>query len=330
MKVDVSQQHSQDNINRNYVDRQQTGRQEREKDKKQSMVKDSTVFAGNTMINSRLIDERREFGRKRAIQVLKDTFKADKKIDDHIASMRDQITELRGQTEELTQNIKEVDAKQAKLKEKFDVEPGSQEYEDLLLMNKKRIYEKYGFKDEKLQELFSEDEWSRLQFLEERGPSEYQKQSMENQEAREHYSKQLIEIRQTIENNYKSVTAIKLARVKTHPMVDAQEAADKIIELSEKSIKGMLINEGIKAADEEKEANQEQVEEAQKKKEEEKEGTDLEVLNDTDKVKKKAIPSDAQDAVMDADQVQQSINKIVDDMQLMTEDLKGLIVDKNM
>lgn len=322
MKIDVSEQ-IQGSFGRTYVNNHN------EEKGQQQKSKDSVVFAGDTVMSSRLIDERRQFGRDRALQVVKDTFKADKKIDDRIDSLRNQITDLRSQTKELTQNLKEVDAKQKQLLETYDVQPGSQEYEDLLLMNKERIYEKYGFKEEEYQDFFTEDEWNRLQVLKERGPSEYQRQSMENQEAREHYSKQLTEIRETIETNYRSVTAIKQARVKTHPMVDAKEAADEIIALSEQSIKGMLINEGLETIEAEKEANQEQIEEAQKKKEEE-EGTNLEVINNTTEVKNQGLKSGLQEATLDVDQVQLSIGKIVDDMQLMMEDLKGLIVDKNL
>lgn len=331
MKIDASQ-HNQGSVDRTYIDRQQVEREadnKRHGDKAKSGIKDSTVFIGDTVIRSSIIDQRRQFGRESAIQVLRDTFKADKVIDDRVVSMREKIKDLESQTTKLTQNIKEVDAKQKEITEKFDVKPGSQEYEDLLLMNRQRIYKKYGFEDDRMKKWFTDDEWSRLQVLNERGPTEYQSQSMQNQEAREHYSNQLLEIRQAVENNRKGITSIQLVRLKTHPMADAKEAADKIIELSEKSIKGMLINEGIQQADEEKKENQEQVEEAQKKKEEE-EGTNLEVLNKTDEAKKKQIPNDAQDAALDVDQVQQSIGKIVDKMQLMAEDLKGLIVDKNM
>jgi len=112
-------------------------------------------------------------------------------------------------------------------------------------------------------------------------------------------------------------------------MVDAKEAADKIIALTEKNIKGMLINDGIEKIEEEKKENQEKIEKAREAKEEDEE-IELEDLGESASVKRKNIQGNIQDAVLDVDQVQVSIGKIIDDMQLMTEDLKGLVVDKNL
>ncbi len=289
----------------------------------------SVFYAGNTTMKNGLIDERREFGRNQALQVIKDIFAADRKIDEHILSHKDKIEKLKAETSELTANIKDVDARQVKLLEESGIRPGDKEYEDLMLLNKQRIYKKYGFDEEDMKPFFSEDELKQLETLNMEGLTDFQKASMENQEAREFYSKQLNETQRAIENSYRTVDSIKQQRLKTHPMVDAKEAADKIIALTEKNIKGMLINEGIEKIEEEKKENQEKIEQAREAKEEDEE-IELEDLGGSASVKRKNIQGNIQDAVLDVDQVQVSIGKIIDDMQLMTEDLKGLVVDKNL
>ena len=313
------------NINTNQIDQVKA-------EAKTTKSTNSVLYAGNTIMNNGLIEGRREFGRNKAMQIIKDTFKEDKKIDGHIRGHWEKINALKDEAVKLSTNIKEIDRQQKKLMKENNIKPESQEYENLMLLNKERIYKKYGFKDEEIQSFFSEEEWNTLNAIKKEGISDFQKEAMFNQEAREEFNQRLNEIRQGIDSSYKSVDAIQQQRLKTHPMVDAKEAADKIIDITEKSIKNMLINEGLDKIEKDKKENKEKVKEAKESKEskEEKEKVDLEDLTEVGAKKNKLNQNSVQDMVLDIDEVQVAFEKIMDDLQLMEEDLKGLLVDNNL
>ncbi len=293
---------------------------------------ETVYYAGRSVLNNSLIDDRREFGRNQAMQVLKGVFETDKKVDQQLRAFRENIKQSSDQIASLNKEIDEVDLRQKELMEMFDVKPGDQEFEDLMLLNKERIYKKYGYNDEEMQEFFSEDEIERLKQLNEKGLSEFQKAAIDNQEARELYKKQKMEHQEIIKTSTHAIDSILRQKLKSHPMVDAQEAAEDIVELTDKSIMSMLINEGVEKIEKEAKENQEKVEKAQEEKqeEEEKEETDLEIINDNSKTKIRNNKNEVVNNMLDVTQAQIEISKIIDDMQLMKEDLKGLVLDKTL
>lgn len=141
-----------------------------------------------------------------------------------------------------------------------------------------------------------------------------------------------MEHQEIIKTSTHAIDSILRQKLKSHPMVDAQEAAEDIVELTDKSIMSMLINEGVEKIEKEAKENQEKVEKAQEEKqeEEEKEETDLEIINDNSKTKIRNNKNEVVNNMLDVTQAQIEISKIIDDMQLMKEDLKGLVLDKTL
>ncbi len=131
------------------------------------------------------------------------------------------------------------------------------------------------------------------------------------------------------------IAGTKLNRLKSQTMIKADKSADAVLEAASDEIVGMLMDEAKDHIDEEMEEREETSrEKAEKKKEEEEK---LEELKE-DKNKKKefaeAISDQTEvvsqymlelDGTMEA--VQKEIKKIMDEMKLTEEELKGAAVD---
>ena len=172
------------------------------------------------------------------------------------------------------------------------------------------------------------------------GPASYQKEMLELDKNESVY-------KQTIEDNNKSIVSenaiirvIHLERLKTHDMVDASKQADKIIESANKNIIGMMIEDVKENIDDKFEENQEKA----KKKEEEKEKLE-EKIEAAKAESKKTKDNDNQDEMYKLNDtlneiiskkqnstipdIKKSLEQIIGELKLTSEDLKGSVVDED-
>ncbi len=128
-----------------------------------------------------------------------------------------------------------------------------------------------------------------------------------------------------------SIEGIKLGLLKTHPMVDAQEISDTILEAASKDTVGMMIDEAKENIDETSKENEEKTEKLQEEKRAEEEKAQSKTQENQTTSGNKATPDNAQeiqsaDTVQDA--VQKQIKNIMDSQKVLEEDLKGISVDE--
>lgn len=172
------------------------------------------------------------------------------------------------------------------------------------------------------------------------GPASYQKEMLELDKNESVY-------KQTIEDNNKSIVSenaiisgIHLERLKTHDMVDASKQADKIIESANKDIIGMMIEDVKENIDDKFEENQEKAE----KKEEEKEKleekieaakAESEKTKDNDNQDEMYKLNDTLNEIISKKQnstipdIKKSLEQIIGELKLTSEDLKGSVVDED-
>ena len=157
---------------------------------------------------------------------------------------------------------------------------------------------------------------------------------MEMYEGEDYYKKQLNDAKAEMRAANGAASTIKSAMAKSQTMLKAHDTAEEIMESTRKEIVGMLIDEAKDHIDEEMEEKKEEaLEKAEKEKEEEER---LEKIKE-DKDEREEFTEQVADSTQlfaEADSamedVQRQIKKVMDEMKLLEEDIKGAAVDTSM
>lgn len=120
----------------------------------------------------------------------------------------------------------------------------------------------------------------------------------------------------------KSVAGMEIELLKSNPMLEAQNAADKIEESANGEILAMLKGEVIDNIDK----KQEEAEEKQEKIKEEKEKE--EELTQTKENTEEIVPEQVQDIPKANDDLQKKLDEILEKQKLLKSDLVGITVDQ--
>ena len=125
------------------------------------------------------------------------------------------------------------------------------------------------------------------------------------------------------------IKGIRSERLKYHTMVDAQEEAEDVVEASRDEIIGMVMEEAKEHVDEEQEKREEQAEAIQEKKEEQEEI--LEKREEKEEELEELTEEMPMEGTADIDQtmaeVKRQVQKVLNEVNLMEEDIKGTKVD---
>lgn len=167
---------------------------------------------------------------------------------------------------------------------------------------------------------------------------EYLEEMKEIEEAEDYFGAQIMNGQMLVEGTESALTDIHLERLKSAPMVEATEDADKILEAANKEIIGMLKDEAKEHIDEENEKRTEEAEEKAEKEKEEKERIEaMKAKKEEREEREGASPetdritaaSRSMVKIAETDEkVQQELQNIVNQMKLDLEDLKGAAVDE--
>lgn len=304
-----------------------------------------SFFAGN--LTGDPIEQRRKQAQQKAFMLVSDVWENDKKTDEGIQTRRDDFLEQLQSKEEAEKQLAKVNQNMKALQEAYGVEDDSQEQKDLL------IWEKYYDSQSGVpHEAMTDDEKKRLGELMQQPKTEYQEAALELNNQAGMWKEQIETANNQMTDDIKDITSIRLERLKTHPMVDAQKDADAIMAAANKEILGMLIAEGKEHLDEIREEEQEKAEE--KKEEEKTEEERLERVEEKRAIQEaliegskeavaearaKARENDADDfeftdiVRQSADTtasggVSKSLEDIKNSMKLLEADLKGIQVDE--
>ena len=284
-------------------------------------------FAGNLnqdLFENKLLEKKKE-AREKAMKVVGEAFDADKLIDNDLQERKNKIAALEEENAKLQDQINEINDSQNALMEKYNITEDSQEQKDLELLRKKDKW-MMGKGD-----ALSEEELERVAKLESEELTEYQKRQREWDAEKKHFQNDIDKNKEEIIVENAIIRGTKLERLKKDPMVKAQKEAEEILDASGKEIINMIMEETKDTLEEKSEEEQEKAEKLEEKQKEK------EAFIEKQKEKKEETEEVLENMPMEEmihmgqikDEIKQEVQKIVNEMKLVEEDIKGAMVDKS-
>lgn len=303
---------------------------------KNGKVQNGSVYLGNLNQKWDPVSARKEQIQNRAMQLWKDATSAEQKMDLDLEQRAAYIEKLHKDIDAANEQIKFYSGEQDALKEQYSIDEESQEQQDLKLLLKQREAQKPSNQPGMIE--FSEEELERLKELEEQPLTEYQSRYLELEDAKGIYQGQINECNKACLKESKIITGIKLERLKSHALADAQETKDEMMIAASKEAAGMLMDEVKDKLDKEQEELEEKAEEKAEKEEAEEER--LEAIREE---KRTDECEDDSNELFDAlqsegvnmpegskEEIKQEVEKMMNEMKLLVEDLKGAAVDEQL
>ncbi|WMJ85589.1 hypothetical protein [Anaerocolumna sp. MB42-C2] len=318
------------NYNKNiYI--QNTATKEKEQNKQEEVnnkqgKNGNTVFAGNLKLGETDILSKSDKMKENAIKVILSAFTGEQKIDENIESHQENAKALEKEAQEALGELNQIDKLKQNLQKTCNVDPESDEQKDLEVLEKLEDSRR-GFGDEPL----TEEDMQRVGAM---GPlTEYQKAALEYHDMELTFRERIRDANNSITGEHMTIEGIQLAKLKTHTMVDAGKASDKLIKNASKEAIGSLLDEAKENIDDKIEEDKDKAEEIKEKEKEEKEKTEKADSNKEPAQKAKENSDDAsieqaQKNATDWDKIHQEIQAMADKAKLLTEDMKGITVDE--
>ncbi len=289
--------------------------------------KRTDFFAGKLnqdLFENKLLQKKKE-AQEKAMKVVGDAFEGDTKIDEDLQERRGKIAALEEENQKLQEQINEINDSQNALMEKYGITKDSQEQKDLELLRKK---DKWLMGEG---EALSKEEFDRVSKLESEGLTEYQKRQREWDAEKKHFQKDMDKNNEEIFVENAIIRGTKLERLKSSPMVKAQKEAKEILDTASKEIINMVMEETKDTIEEKSKEEQEKAEKLEEKQEEK------EAFIEKQKDKRDETEEILENMPMEEmihmgqlkDEIKQEVQKIVSEMKLVAEDIKGAVVDKN-
>ncbi len=259
---------------------------------------------------------------KKALKHILNAFGVEQGISD---SINEHIKKAEELTEEANINLSEskrLERLKSDLKKSYDIADDSMEQKDLELLEKRERIERRESNEE-----LSVEEKKRLS---EMGPlTEYQSAALEYEKAILEFNTRAKDAIDSAINKNRVAEKLRVEQGKLHVQVDAQKAADDIMEQASKEIIGMILDEGKDLVDDKIEENKE---EAEKRAEKEAEKERLKEKNEPAKEAVIGQTVSQLGNIAEADGVmnkfQEEIRNMVAKQKMLEEDVKGLEVDK--
>ena len=168
------------------------------------------------------------------------------------------------------------------------------------------------------------------------------------------FRKDIEDANKQMRDDVSDVKQIRLERLKTHPMIDAEKEADSILDAANDDIKGMLIQDAVDNIDKKQEENEEKAKDASEEKKEKDEQLEAaeekravqealilrtkEAIEEAKSVQKRnEAPDMEMEDMIDLTKittsgsgkdVKQSLDDIKSSMKVLEADLKGIKVDQ--
>lgn len=288
------------------------------------------VFFGNTFLGNASKDRKEQIARKKelhkkeAMNVVTTAFRTEKKMEEEgEGKLNEHIQMLQKENEGYNSFVNDLKSQMKQLQEDYGVADDSQEQKDLEIL--KKLYD---------QSPLTKEETERLSEMGEQ--TEYQKQSLELYAQADDIKTKMADNQKQISGDTKAIRSIKISKLKSKAMIEAQQAKDKMMEAASKEAVSMMIQDAQQTIDEKAEEIKEEAEKREEKNEEQEERieaakeskTEAEaaaenVREHIDEMTKQILDSDDITRDMDED-----IKKIMEEEKLLLEDLKGITLDK--
>ena len=316
--------------------------------RKQSEMGRRTLFAGNLNQKTDTVSKIRERAQKKAGKIIGDVFGAEKNLDNMVQEMKEQSAKLLDDRAHYAEELQRVYGEQAKLMEDNEITEESAEYKDLELLRKERDAALPNSKIE-----ITEEEQEQLDRIHEQGLTQFQMDMLEKDEAVKVYSSRKEAAEKGVAAIADSLRFIQIERLKEHPMVDAQKQVEGIMKQANDEIIGEARKEGMENIDEKLNEIVEKAEEEAEKKEEEEEKLEErkekqeELEKQIEKIKESTsddaadtshVSTDYEKDMQEVVQVytgkkskaDQELEKMIENLEVIMEDLKGVEVDVNL
>ena len=209
--------------------------------------------SGANLKGESLVQQRQSFAKKQAMKVVSDAFGGEKKLDAQMQSIKDEIKRLQEVIDEKSVDTRNNEAKLKELQEEYGIDPDGEESKELSKLAFKMNNSKDGLSDEELSKM-----------------SEYQQKALYYVAANQQNSLDIDRAKAQQMGNVQGYSDMKRERLKSQDMLDAQEAAEEIMEASNGETIALLTQEAVEHVDEEQEEREEEAKEAAEKKKEEK------------------------------------------------------------
>lgn len=316
--------------------------------RKQQETGRKTLFAGDLRQKPDTVSQIRERAQKKAGKIVGDVFDAEKKLDNMLQEMKDQSAKLLDDRVQYAEELERLYGEQAKLMEENEITEDSAEYKDLELLRKERDAALPGSKIE-----ITEEEQEQLDRIYEQGLTKFQTDMLEMDEAIKTYSNRKEAAERGVEAIASSLRSIQIDRLKEHPMVDAQKQVEGIMKQANDEIIGEARREGMENIDEKlneivekakeeaekKEEEEEKLEERKEKQEElekQVEKTKESASNQTDNTNQSAFDYEmemhevVQGYTRKKSKADDELEKMINNLEVIMEDIKGAEVDVNL
>lgn len=297
--------------------------------------KGKSVFAGTLMVPSQtdsLAEQKRQSAQKQAMKLVSDAWGKDQKllqkIDEKWALWHNKQSQIK-KSEGIISDIEEA---KTRLQQQYEIDPESQEQQDLDLLEK---YQDWRNGVRGLE--FSDEERSRLKELQNMPMTEYQVEVLKLNDDSGKEKANIDQLKWESDIVKGSISDDKLKQAISQDMIKAQETADEIMEASGKEVLNLLIQEGKDKVDQETEDEKEKAEEIHEKKEEQQEQIDK--VKENRKEQEELVEGDLkvdqieqefsmkQKSMSNMESTQKTIRRMIKENNLVDEDLKGIEID---
>lgn len=292
---------------------------------KNGKVINGSVFGGNLKQKLDPVSAKKAQAQKKAMKMWSDAAGAQQKIDRDLDKRASHIEDLRKEINELNKSVAQITDKQEELKEQYGITEA--DAQDLELLKKANSMEQFQMTDE---------EKAKAEQLKGERVGEYYERYAALEAGKGVFLKDMDDKQKELLAESKAITAIQNGRLKDHSMIDAQKKKDEMMIAASKDAAFGMMNEVKDKIDEQ----QEELEEKEKEKAEEKKEEEerLEAIRDKNKENK----DDDEEVldIVDTDEIiqlgdatkdiKQDVKKMVNEMNLLVEDLKGAAVDKEL
>ncbi len=304
---------------------------EKANEKNASEANRKTIYAGNLLTDFPLrdrIQQRKAQAQERALKIVGDAWDGDRKMDAEIGRSKDRLKELLSDYKGVQDAMRDCREQSEALREEYHIDPDSQEQKDLELLNKAYGAQFYPWIGMQL----TEEEEERVAQLQAGGMSEYMSRGMELNRQLWEYASAAYDLQKEIVTENAVIRGIRDERRKHHTMVDAQADADEALKAARDEILGMVIEEAKDHIDEEQENREEEAEEIKEEREEQEELLEERKENEEElEDLMEDMPIDEMaDLKSTQEQIRQEVQNVVNKMHLVTEDIKGAMVDTNL
>lgn len=274
--------------------------------------KSKTIYAGDFLKEFPLrekIQQKKSEAQQRALKIVGAAWDMDRQIDDEIKVREEESKVLREDNKEALENLKDVNQRMEELRDAFGISPDSEEQQELERIIQKRKSPVVSLEEEEL--------------------TEYQKRALALDDEATFYRNQIADNNYKVLENSETVKAIRKERVKSHTMVDAQKDAEEVMEAARDTAVGLVMEEAKEHLDEEQEKREEQAEAIEEKKEEQEEIQEKrdEREKELEELIKDMPVEEAASLDQTMEEVKQQIQKVLNEVNLAAEDIKGAKVD---